>query len=76
MAEWLRLVVDSLVTWVRFPHGAESFCRAEAILRGSPSVRFLYCCALYNSFFLGFRKWQSRTDRVSTLNINIRLPPF
>ena len=46
----------------------------------SPSVhwhtRFLYCCALYNVFFLGFRQWRSRTDRVLTLNMNIRLPLF
>ena len=31
MAEWLRLVVDSLVTWVRFMCGAESFCSLEKV---------------------------------------------
>ena len=46
----------------------------------SPSThwhtRFLYCCSLYNVFFLGFRQWRSSTDRVLTLNMNIRLPLF
>ena len=41
----------------------------------SPSVHwhahFLYFCSLYNFFFLGFRQWQSSTDRVLTLNMNI-----
>ena len=41
MAKWLRLVVDSLVTWVRFAHGAESFCSAGAILRGTEPVSAL-----------------------------------
>ena len=36
MAEWFRLVVDSLVTWVRLVHGAE--CSAAAILRGTEPV--------------------------------------
>ena len=38
MAEWLRLVVDSLETWVPFQHNAESFCSAAAILRGTEPV--------------------------------------
>ena len=51
--------VASLVTRVKFPHGAESFCRSAAILRGTESVsaltlRFLYCCALFFFFFLDF----------------------
>ena len=41
MAEWLRLVVDSLVTWVRFPRGAEPFCRAATILCGTEPVSAL-----------------------------------
>ena len=61
MAEWLRLVGYGLETLVRFPHGADSFCRAAAILRGTEPVsaltpwhaRFLYCCTLYN-FFLSW----------------------
>ena len=36
----------------------------------------LYCCAVYNFYFLGFRQWRSRADRVLTLNMNIRLPLF
>ena len=49
----------------------------------SPSVTvsaltraLLYCCTLYISFFLGFRQWRSRVDRVLTLNMNIRLQLF
>ena len=81
MVEWLRLVVDSLVIWVRFTHGAESFCSAAAILRGTEPVSaqtlalFTLLCSLI-FFFLGFRQWRSRTDRVLTLNMNIRLPLF
>ena len=82
MAEWLRLLVDSLVTWVRFVCGAESFCRsAAAILRGTEPISAQTCVlfillTLYNFFFLGFRQWQSSTDRILTLNMNIRLPLF
>ena len=46
----------------------------------SPSVHwhthFLYCCALYNLFFLGFRQWGSRADRVVNVNTTIWLPLF
>ena len=38
--------------------------------------QFLYCCALYNFFFLGFRQWHSLADRVVNLNTTIRLPLF
>ena len=41
MAEWLRLVVDSLETWVRLLHGGEFFCRTAAILRGTEPVSAL-----------------------------------
>ena len=41
MAEWFRLVVDSLEIWVRFQHSAESFCQAAAILRGTELVSAL-----------------------------------
>ena len=59
MAEWLRLVVDSLVIWVQFAYGSKFFCSAAAILRGTEPVSaqtrsFLYCCALYNFSFLDF----------------------
>ena len=40
MVEWLRLVVDSLEKWLRFPHGAESFCHIAAILRGTEPVMY------------------------------------
>ena len=57
------------------------FCCPSAILRATESVSaltrvLLYCCALYNSFFLGFHRWRSRADRVLTLKMNIRLPLF
>ena len=42
----------------------------RAILYHSIAARpGYYCCqcALYNFFFLGFRQWQSRADRVLTL---------
>ena len=59
----------------------ETLCRALVILRGTEPVSaltraLLYCCALYNFFFLGFRQWQSRADRVVNLNTTIRLPLF
>ena len=41
MAEWLRLILDSLETWVRVLHVDESFCRAAAILRGTVPVSAL-----------------------------------
>ena len=75
MAEWLRLVVDSLETWVRVLHGFESFLR-RGRFTWHWHARFLYCCALCNVFFLGIRQWQSHTDRVLTLNMNIRHPLF
>ena len=44
----------------------------------SPSVHLhvhvLYCCALCNFFFLGFRQWWSCTDIVVNLNTTIQLP--
>ena len=46
----------------------------------SPSVHwyasFLYCCALYSFFFLGFRQWLTRVDRVVNLNATIWIPLF
>ena len=81
MAEWLRLVVDSLVTWVLIAHGAEPFCSAAAILRGTEPVSaqtpaLFYIAALSIICFFGFRQWRSRTDRVLALNMNIRFPLF
>ena len=66
----------SLATWVRFLISAEMLCSASAILRGTESVSamtlalfiLLQCCTLYNFFFLGFRQWLSRADRVVNLN--------
>ena len=50
----------------------------------SPSVhwhsRFLYCCAIYDLYFLRFRQWRrlwrSRADRGENLNTTIWLPLF
>ena len=83
MSEWLRLVVDSQnigfdSRMVLNPAAApRPFCVAL-----SPSmhrlVRFkiIESCSLYNFFFLGFRQWRSRTDRILTLNMIIRLSLF
>ena len=68
MAQCLRLVAVSPVTWVWFSLGAETLCSSSAILRGTEPV---YFCSLYNTFFLGICQWRSRADRVLTLNMNI-----
>ena len=39
-------------------------------------ARCLFCCALYNFSFLGFRQWRSRDDRVVNLNTTIWLALF
>ena len=39
-------------------------------------TRAFYIAALSVFFFLGFRQWRSRTDRVLILNMNIRLALF
>ena len=60
MDKWSKLVETSRAALVRFPLGAENFCRPLAILRGTEPlsaltvghVRFLYCCALIS--FLNF----------------------
>ena len=62
----------SWAPWVLFLMSAESHFSASAILRGSEPVSaltqsFLYCCSLYNLFFLGFRQRLSRSDRVVNL---------
>ena len=49
-----------------------------SFLRGTEPVsaltRVLFILLLFNNFFfLGFRQWQSRTDRVLTLNMNIEM---
>ena len=63
MAEWLRLVIESLVTCVRVAHGAECFCGAAAILRSTEPVsaqtRALFYIAALSAlsiiiFFLDF----------------------
>ena len=53
----------------------------SAILRGTEPVgaltrTLLYCCPLYNFFFLGFRQWLSCADRVVNLNTTILLLLF
>ena len=56
MVEWLRLVVGSLEIWVQFPHGAEFFCSAAAILHGTEPVSALtraLFIAVLSIFFLG-----------------------
>ena len=58
MAEWLRLVVDSLVAWVRVAHGAESFCSAAAILRGTP-VSAQTCAFYVAALSIFFFSWIS-----------------
>ena len=69
MVEWLRLVVDSLKTRVRMLYGAQCFCSAAAILRGTEPVSaltraiFILVALSIMFFFLGFRQWRSRTDR-------------
>ena len=75
----LRWVAGSRATWVLFLKSAEIHaCLSHFCV--SPSVhwhaRILYCCALYNLFFLGFRQWRSRADRVVNLNTTIQLPLF
>ena len=71
--------------WVRFPQEAETLCSPLAILHGTSAlksssvhlhVRFPIASLSIFSFFLEFHPWRSRTDRVLTLNMNIRLPLF
>ena len=85
MAQWLaigRLIAESLATWVQILKSAKTKPSAGPqpfFVALSPSVhcqlRFLCCCTLYN-FFLGFRQWRSRADRVVNLNMTIRPPLF
>ena len=81
MGKWLRWVVESRPTWVRFLMSAETpatpqpFCVAL-----SQSVHWhatFYFAALSIIFLLlGFRQWQYRADRVVNLNTTIWLPLF
>ena len=59
MAQWLRRVAVSRGAWVQILQGTETFCLPSAILRGTEPVSalaraLLYCCALYNFYFLDF----------------------
>ena len=59
MAQWLRRVAVSRGAWVQILQGTETFCLPSAILRGTELVSalaraLLYCCALYNFYFLDF----------------------
>ena len=59
---------------------SETLCLSWAFLRGTEPVSaltsaLLYCCALYDFFFLGF-VMQPRADRALTLKMNIWLPLF
>ena len=78
MAKWSRRITVSQATWIQFQQGAETLCSPMsplAILRGTEPVSALTRCVLLN-FFLWIRLWWSLTDRVLTLNMNIRLPLF
>ena len=82
MAEWLRLVLCLLFAdmgsisawwWILLPlhchfalHWASQCTETWAF----------YIAALSKKKNLGFRQWLSRSDRVLTLNMNIRLPLF
>ena len=69
-----------LATWVRFRMNAETLCCPSSFCVAlSQSVHWharFYIAALSIIFFLGFRQWQSRADRVVNLNTTIRLPLF
>ena len=55
--------------WVlKFSAAPRPFCVALS-LSVHWHVPFLFCCYHYDYFFLGFRQWQSRADRVLTLNL-------
>ena len=76
-AEWLRLVADmgSIpdVCWNDLQllgHFAWHWARQ------CTDTRAFYIAALSIIFFLGFRQWRSRADRVVNLNTTIRLPLF
>ena len=61
--------------------GAETLCHNSAILCGTEPIcaltlALLYCCALYNFFFLGFCQLLSCANRASTFNMNSWLPLF
>ena len=81
MALWVRVVAESRVTQVWFLMSAETaapwpFCMALSLSQhwhSSISIQLL--CSLY-FFFLGFRQWKSRADRVVNLNTTIQLPLF
>ena len=51
MVEWSRLAVHSLETWIRFPHGAESFCSAAAILEPVSALTRALFILLRSLFF-------------------------
>ena len=70
MAQWLRLVVESKETWVLFLMSFDMLCRPSAIMRGTEPVSTFYIAALSTIFFLGFRQWWSRADRVVLDNLN------
>ena len=64
MAKWLRWVVVSLGAWVLFRLGAENLVGLSSSVHWNTC--FLYCCALYNFFFLRIRRvfwtWPSNTS--------------
>ena len=80
IAHWLRQLARSKTTWVQFQQDAETLCSPSAILHGTEPVsaltRVLLYCGLSYLFNLGFCQWQSRADRVLTLNMNIQFPLF
>ena len=80
--KWYELMAQWLATWVWFLQGAETSASIAILLALNPSVhwhaRFLYssCCTLYYIFFLGFRQWRSRADKVVNLNTTILFALF
>ena len=80
MAQWWWRVAVSRVTWVLLQQVGETLCRQRAqYVALSPSVHWhacFYIAALSIRFFLGFRQWRSRADRVLPLYMNIWLPLF
>ena len=80
MTQWLRQFPVSRAIWFRSSHSPQTPCASRPLCMAlSPSVHWhaLFYSAAHSIFyFLGFRQWRSRTDRVVNLNANIRIPLF
>ena len=79
MAQWSRRVAVSRITWVWNSHDDEPtswpFCMALSISLHWHTRFYIAALSIF-FFFLGFCKWWSYTDRILTLNMNIRLPLY